>query len=203
MGSPAWASTWIDFFCNVLYVGIVLGNRRDFALQVCRRCPQHRILTDNITLVNRRFRGGFNRWHKTVEKKKSTRPIKIAFANMTDLSLITNMTVIGIGVLFYNTFRPLYYRISYFALPVATWISFFPPIIGVPLAVDFIMPRLWQAAFKHQYGFAQGRLLKNLTSASKKGELRRDFYKRTRFYLLATAIIYVMTIVLVLLGSCR
>jgi hypothetical protein len=143
--------------------------------------------------------GGARLWRK----KKSTRPIKIALANMTDLSIITNVTIIGIGVLFYNTFRPLYCRISYFALPVATWVSFFPPIVVVPLAVDFIMPRLWQAVFKHQYGFAEGRLLKNLTSASKKGELRRDFYKRTRFYLLAAVIIYVMTVVLVLLGFSR
>lgn len=137
---------------------------------------------------------------RLARKKKNIRPIKIAIASMIDLSMILTGTTFLIGVLFYYTIYPIYYSIPFVGLAAATCVFLLPPIVGVPIVLDLLMPRLWKAVFGYQYGFFEGKLLKNLQSSWNKGDLQKEFRKRLKIAIAIVLLISILLAILAILG---
>jgi hypothetical protein len=140
---------------------------------------------------------------KLGRKKGSARPLKVAILSMVDFSMWVNGTAIGIGVLFFHVFNSVSFLSSYIAVPFVTIVSLVIPIVGIPVILDFVMPKLWNALSCRGCGFFEGKLIRNLMHSWRRGELQRGFYRRVKIGILVVLVVYALLVVLALLGFLR
>lgn len=140
---------------------------------------------------------------KLGRKKSSTRPLKVAISNLVDLSMWMNGTTIGMGIMFFNLLKSTSFLNPYFAMPLVSFISLLVPIVGVPVILDFLMPKLWKILSCQGYGLFEGKLVRDLIHSWRNEELQREFFRVLKMGLLVVLMVYAVLIILVLLGFLR
>jgi hypothetical protein len=134
---------------------------------------------------------------RLMKKSGNSEAIKVSTADFVDISLWLNLTFICAGIILHFTFYGICRAIPILGLAIGHVTGFLPPILLFPFLLDFFMPKFWKLVFGYNYGYFQGKLLKNLGRSWRKGDIQRDF---RRHLLGAGILIFGILVVLAILA---
>ena len=127
-------------------------------------------------------------------------PIKIFVSDSIDFFVGMNLITILSGLILHYAFDPIYRSVPIIGGALALLLGFIPSIVGVFLALDFLMPKFWKFLFGYDFGYFQGKLFRNLRRSWKRGDLKKGMRKTAIGIFVMFFSLTAIIVVLVLMG---